>query len=86
MMFRFQIEAAPGSWLNVGSAEGHGAHAAGAAIHELMKANGGTLKAGEYRCRPLDGFTQDWSRLTLRSTGHQTTHWPTSDSIAGNRP
>jgi hypothetical protein len=70
MMFVFQIEAAPGSWLNVGSAEGQGVHGAGTAIHALMKANGGTLKAGEYRCRPLDGITQEWSHLTLSSTGH----------------
>jgi len=70
MMFRFQIEAAPGSWLDVGSAQGQGVNAVGAAVYELMQAKGGTLKAGEYRCRPLDGVTQDWSRLTLRSTGH----------------
>ena len=70
MMYLFQFEAAPGSWLSVGSAEGYGVHAAGAAIHELMKANGGKLKAGEYRCRPLDGVTHGWSRLTLRSTGY----------------
>lgn len=69
MMFIFQIEVAPDTWLNVGSAEGHGVHGVGAAIHELMKANGGTLKAGEYRCRPVDGFTQEWSQLTLSSTG-----------------
>lgn len=70
MRFVFQIKAAPGSWLDVGSAEGHGVHAVGVAIHELMKANGGTLKAGEYRSRPLDGVTQEWSRLTLSSTQH----------------
>lgn len=69
MMFIFQIEAGPGSWLNIGSAEGHGAHAVGAAIHELMRANGGALKAGEYRCRPLYGVTREWTRLTLSSTG-----------------
>jgi len=43
MMFVFQIEATPGDWLNVGSAEGDGVHGVGVAIHELMKANGGTL-------------------------------------------
>jgi hypothetical protein len=75
MMFVFQIEATSGNWLNVGSAEGDGVHGVGVAIHELMKANGGTLKAGEYRCRPLDGFTQEWSHLTLSSTGH-----PSSES------
>ena len=70
MIFIFQFEVAPGSWLNAGSAEGHGVHATGAAIHELMKANGGTLREGEYRCRPLYGVTQEWSHLTLSSTGH----------------
>jgi hypothetical protein len=70
MMFIFQIEVAPGNWLNAGSAEGGGVHGVGVAIHGLMKANGGTLKAGEYRCRPLDGVTQEWSRLTLSSTGY----------------
>jgi len=53
MMFTFQIEAAPGSWLNIGSAEGRGAHGVGTAIHELLQANGGALQAGKYRCRPL---------------------------------
>ena len=70
MMFTFQIEAAPGSWLNIGSAEGRGAHGVGTAIHELLQANGGALQAGKYRCRPLDGFTQEWSYITLSSTGH----------------
>jgi hypothetical protein len=70
MMFIFQIEVSPGSWLNVGSAEGQGVHATGAAIHELMKANGGALKEGKYRCRPLYGGTQEWSHLTLSSTGY----------------
>ncbi|HWI95614.1 MAG TPA: hypothetical protein VNS60_06070 [Solirubrobacterales bacterium] len=70
MMFIFQIEVAPGSWLKVGSAEGHGVHATGGAIHELMMANGGTLKEGKYRYRPLYGGTQEWSHLTLSSTGH----------------
>lgn len=70
MMFIFQIEVAPDSWLNVGSAEGQGAHGVGVALHELMKANGGSLKEGAYRCRPLDGVTQEWSHLTLSSTGH----------------
>jgi hypothetical protein len=70
MMFIFQIEVGPGSWLNAGSAEGYGVHATGAAIHELMKTNGGTLKEGEYRCRPLYGAAQEWSYLTLSATGH----------------
>jgi hypothetical protein len=70
MKYIFQIEVAPGSWLDVGSAEGQGVHGVGTAIHELMKAHGGTLKAGEYRSRPLDGITREWSRLTLSSTGN----------------
>ena len=45
-------------------------HATGAAIHELMMTNGGTLKEGKYRCRPLYGGTQEWSHLTLSSTGY----------------
>lgn len=70
MMFTFQFEAAPGSWLNVGSAKGRGVHGVETAIHELMQANGGALQAGEYRCRPVDGFTQEWSHITLSSTGY----------------
>lgn len=68
MMYLFQIEVAPGNWLNIGSARGHGAHGVGTAIYELMKANGGTLEPGEYRCRPLDGITHEWSHLTLKSS------------------
>ena len=68
MMFRFQIEVAPDTWLDFGSAEGSGLNSVGSAIHELVKAKGGTLEAGRYRYRPVDGFTQDWSRLTIDST------------------
>jgi hypothetical protein len=67
MIFRFQIEVAPDSWLDFGSAEGSGLHSVGSAIHKLVKAKGGTLEAGTYRYRPVDGFTHDWSRLTIAS-------------------
>lgn len=69
-MFRFQIEVAPGSWRDIGSAsvEGEGVGMVGAAILELMEALGGTLEAGEYRYRPLDGVTHEWSSLTLDAT------------------
>jgi hypothetical protein len=68
MIFRFQIEIAPDSWLDFGTAQGSGLHPVGSAINELMKAKGGTLKAGRYRYRAVDGVTHDWSRLTLDST------------------
>jgi hypothetical protein len=68
MIFRFQIEVAPDSWLDVGSAEGSGLHPVGSAISELVKTNGDTLKAGRYRYRAVDGTTHDWTRLTLEST------------------
>jgi hypothetical protein len=68
MMIRFQIEVAPGRWLDFGSAQGSGLYSAQSAIHELMKANGGRLRAGRYRYRAVDGFTHDWSNLTIDST------------------
>ena len=68
MIFRFQIEVAPGSWLDFGTAEGAGLHPVGSAIHELLKLNRGTLKAGHYRYRAVDGVTHDWTSLTLDST------------------
>jgi hypothetical protein len=68
MMFRFQVEVAPDTWLDFGSAEGSGLNSVGSAIHELVKAKGGTLEAGKYRYRPVDGFTTEWSRLTIDST------------------
>jgi hypothetical protein len=67
-MFRFQIEVAPGSWLDFGSAQGSGLYSAQSAIHELVKANGGRLRAGRYRYRAVDGFTHEWSNLTIDST------------------
>jgi hypothetical protein len=69
MRFRFQIEVAPGKWLDFGSAQGSGLYAAQSAIHELVKASGGRLRAGRYRYRAVDGFTHDWSSLTIDSTG-----------------
>jgi hypothetical protein len=68
MMFRFQIEVAPGRWLDFGSAQGFGLHSAQSAIHELVKANGGRLRAGSYRYRAVDGITHDWSNLTIDSS------------------
>ncbi len=68
MMFRFQIEVAPGKWLDYGMARGSGLYSAQSAIRELVKAHGGRLGAGRYRYRAVDGFTHDWSNLTIDST------------------
>ena len=68
MIFRFQVQVAPGKWLDFGSAEGSGFHPVGTAIAALMRAKGGTLEAGRYRYRPLDGVTHDWTPLTLDSS------------------
>jgi hypothetical protein len=68
MIFRFQVEVAPDTWLDFGSAESSGLHQAGVAITELVKSKGGTLKAGRYRYRPVDGVTHHWSRLTIDSS------------------
>jgi hypothetical protein len=67
MVYQFQIEVAPGEWLNFASAEGSGLHPAGAAISDLWKANGEMLDAGRYRYRPEDGGSDDWFCLTLHS-------------------
>lgn len=67
MKFRFQRRDEKGHWVDVGSAQGSGPNPAAQALEQLI-GKSSRIAPGEYRYRPIDGVTLNWSPLTISSS------------------